>query len=189
MPADKPGGDGVAAEGLKARILGSKKRIIIGLATLIVVLAGVMAFMLVSNRSSDDVDPNDGRAGANLSTDPEDLKSPIQTLKESAPAADTSQKEKAAYYSELAQLQGDSGDYKAAIASFEREENEANSAMPYEDYYIWAYYYERAGNKQAAIAKLQKALSLLPDTKGSATTYSKQEMTDIINRRIQELSS
>lgn len=170
----------------------TNKRVVIGLivVTILLVVSGAATYLSMnqqSPRSSNGLN-HDAREGINTSSDPEDLKSPIVKLEENPPTNSAGNAEKAAYYSKLAHLHADMSDYKAAIAAFSREESIAGDSMTYQDYHAWAYCYEQIGDKQAAIEKLQKELTMLPEMKATATSNSTEVVSAQISARIEELS-
>ena len=108
-------------------------------------------------------------------------KANLEKVQNNPPAADASQAEKADYYRDLEGTSANAEDYAGAVKAFEQRLQYGKAGLVYTDYLQVAEYYEKAGDKAAALSALDIAEALLPTKDDAEAGYTRIGMLAGIN--------
>lgn len=109
------------------------------------------------------------------------IKSDLEKLKQNAPPATASLEQRTRYLDELTRSLAENGDYRGAIAMFDRRTSLAVDDLTYRDYIRLAGYNHAINDKDATMRSLDKAVDLLPPTDDQRTGFYHDLAAQLIN--------
>lgn len=172
---------GIIKQGRIKRLLSPSNKKLYVLIPFFIVIVGAIGYLVLQPKlNKDEVQT------VTLPSEKTALANTLAKMKSNKPSETASLQEKATYYSRLFYVQYESKDYKGAGATFSHREKLTTEGLTYHDYFIAALVYKELGEKDKALAALDRAEVLVP-ADNSEEGFFRSGPIDSINYQRQEL--
>lgn len=111
------------------------------------------------------------------------FKNELTNATNNMPDSSASISEKTAHLDNLRNLRAETGDYQGAIAAFMERQSLSTQGLDHTDYYRLASYYYKLGDKQKAVAALDKSWEVAPKTADETTGYN----PEVLHQRLEDI--